>query len=290
MMPLKTMIMKYTNSKFTAAIIAIFCTVGFANAQEIIKDTVKTKPVSSSFKKQKVDGVIATVGDYIILDSDIDKTYLELSSQGNSIKDITRCQMLGKLLEDKLYAHQAVQDSIIVKDEEIKEKLNEQVNYMVEQLGSMDKVVQYFKKSNEDEFRNEIDMDEHTHEGKVETFGKVAKFPKNVKASKAYNFLENVKVSKKSIWYIMVEKQDNELQMVKYNYKEGVDLTKFVNELKTYYSKKYSNEPKLQKLVESIYVDGNDKYSMIRNIPALKLDNRLLITTITEDLIKLLSK
>jgi peptidyl-prolyl cis-trans isomerase SurA len=156
MMPLKTMIMKYINSKFTAAIIAIFCTVGFANAQEIIKDTVKTKPVASSSKKQKVDGVIATVGDYIILDSDIDKTYLELSSQGNSIKDITRCQMLGKLLEDKLYAHQAVQDSIIVKDEEIKEKLNEQVNYMVEQLGSMDKVVQYFKKSNEDEFRNEL--------------------------------------------------------------------------------------------------------------------------------------
>ena len=156
MMPLKTMIMKYTNSKLNIAILAILCTVCFANAQEVIKDTVKTKPVSSSFKKQKVDGIIATVGDYIILDSDIDKTYLELSSQGNSVKDITRCQMLGKLLEDKLYAHQAVQDSIIVKDEEIKEKLNEQVNYMVEQLGSMDKVVQYFKKSSEDEFRTEL--------------------------------------------------------------------------------------------------------------------------------------
>ena len=156
MMPIKTMIMKYTNSKLTLAIIAILCAVGFANAQEIIKDTVKTKPVISSFKKQKVDGVIATVGDYIILDSDIDKSYLELSSQGNSIKDITRCQMLGKLLEDKLYAHQAIQDSIIVKDEEIKEKLNEQVNYMVEQLGSMDKVVKYFKKSSEDEFRTEL--------------------------------------------------------------------------------------------------------------------------------------
>ena len=64
--------------------------------------------------------------------------------------------MLGKLLEDKLYAHQAVQDSIIIKDDEIKEKLNEQVNYMVEQLGSMDKVVQYFKKSTEDEFRTEL--------------------------------------------------------------------------------------------------------------------------------------
>ena len=147
MTPLKTMIMKYTNNKLAIAIIAILCTVCFANAQEIIKDSVKAKAVVTSFKKQKIDGVIATVGDYIILDSDIDKSYLELSSQGNSIKDITRCQMLGKLLEDKLYAHQAVQDSIIVKDEEIKEKLNEQVNYMIEQLGSMDKVVQYFKKS-----------------------------------------------------------------------------------------------------------------------------------------------
>ena len=148
--------MKYINSKLTVAIVAILCSVSFANAQEIIKDTVKTKPVITSLKKQKVDGVIATVGDYIILDSDIDKSYLELSSQGNSIKDITRCQMLGKLLEDKLYAHQAVQDSIIVKDVEIKEKLNEQVNYMVEQLGSMEKVTQYFKKNNEDEFRTEL--------------------------------------------------------------------------------------------------------------------------------------
>jgi len=64
--------------------------------------------------------------------------------------------MLGKILEDKLYAHQAVQDSIIVKDEEVKEKMNEQVNYMVEQIGSMDKVVQYFKKNSEEEFRAEL--------------------------------------------------------------------------------------------------------------------------------------
>lgn len=148
--------MKYTSSKFAAALIVTLSAVFFANAQEVIKDTVKTKPSVPNFRKQKVDGVIATVGDYIILDSDIDKSFLELSSQGNSIKDITRCQMLGKLLEDKLYAHQAIQDSIVVKDEEVKEKMNDQLNYMVEQLGSMDKVVSYFKKSNEDEFRNEL--------------------------------------------------------------------------------------------------------------------------------------
>ena len=148
--------MKYINSKLTVAIVAIFCTVSFANAQEVIKDTVKAKTVSFGYKKQKVDGVIATVGDYIVLDSDVDKMFLELSSQGQSVKDITRCQMLGKLLEEKLFAHQAVQDSIIVRDEEVKEKLNEQMAYMLEQLGSEEKVISYFKKSNIDELKAEL--------------------------------------------------------------------------------------------------------------------------------------
>lgn len=140
-----------------------------------------------------------------------------------------------------------------------------------------------------DDFNNDIDLEDNKNESKVDFTGKVAKFPKNVKASNAYNFLENVKVSKKSIWYIMVEK-DNELQMVKYNVKEGVDLNKFVSELKTYYVNKYKSNPKICESINRIHVDGNDKYSMIRNIPPLKLDERSLITTITEDLIKLLSK
>lgn len=140
-----------------------------------------------------------------------------------------------------------------------------------------------------DDKEDEIKEDEKISEDKVQTYGRVAKFPKNVKASKAFNFLENVKVSKKSIWYIMVEKLDNELQMVKYNHKEGVDLNKFVNELKTYYITKYK-DPKMKKLIESIYVDGNDKYSMVKNIPLVEVEGKKLITKITEDLIKLLSK
>jgi len=45
-----------------------------------------------------------------------------------------------------------------------------------------------------------------------------------------------------------------------------------------------------QKLVEAIYVDGNDKYSMVKNIPTITLDGKKMITKITEDLIRLLSK
>ncbi|WP_136668776.1 peptidylprolyl isomerase [Flavobacterium sp. H122] len=111
---------------------------------------------SAAAQKTKVDGVVGVVGDYIILDSDIDKSFIELRSQGADVKEITRCQMLGKLLEDKLYAHQAIQDSIVVTDAEVNSKLDEQVGYMVEQLGSMDKVVQYFKKTNEQDLKSEL--------------------------------------------------------------------------------------------------------------------------------------
>lgn len=124
----------------------------------------------------------------------------------------------------------------------------------------------------------------------VKFFGKIAKLPKGTKASKGYNFLENIKVSKSSIWYLLVEKQDNELQMVKYNHKKGVDLSKFVNELKTYYISKNKNNAKVCNMIESIAVDGNDKYSWIKNIPLIEVDGKKMVTRITEDLIKLLSK
>ena len=136
---------------------------------------------------------------------------------------------------------------------------------------------------------NEFLSDDEKNE-KVETFGKVAKFPKNVKASKAYNFLENVKISKKSIWYLMVERDENELQLVKYNVKEGVDLNKFVNELKTYYLDKYKGNNSICEAINKLKVDGNDNYSMVKGISPVEVDGKKLITKITEDLIKLLSK
>jgi peptidyl-prolyl cis-trans isomerase SurA len=56
-------------------------------------------------------------------------------------------------MEDKLYAHQAVQDSLKVTDSEVKSLMEERLSYMVEQIGSMDKVVKYYKKNSEEEFR-----------------------------------------------------------------------------------------------------------------------------------------
>jgi peptidyl-prolyl cis-trans isomerase SurA len=153
-MLLKSRRMKFITTKITLTLFLLLLTDGIAIAQEVIKDNaVDTIKKTNTRNKLKIDGVIAKVGDYIVLDSDIDKSYLEISSQGGSIKDITRCQMLGKLMEDKLYAHQAIQDSLKVTDSEVKSLMEERLSYMVEQIGSMEKVVQYYKKSSEEEFR-----------------------------------------------------------------------------------------------------------------------------------------
>ncbi|MFT5964067.1 MAG: peptidyl-prolyl cis-trans isomerase SurA [Flavobacterium sp.] len=154
-MPLKKIQMKSVNSKIAIMFFLLLFSSTISRAQEIIKDSViaPVKKVQSN-QRQKIDGIVATVGNYIVLDSDIDKSYLEISSQGGSIKDITRCQMLGKLLEDKLYAHQAIQDSVKVTDAEVKGLLEDRVSYMVGQIGSIDKVVEYYNKSSEEEFRS----------------------------------------------------------------------------------------------------------------------------------------
>ncbi|OYQ37666.1 peptidylprolyl isomerase [Flavobacterium cyanobacteriorum] len=149
--------MKSINSRITLFFTFVFFAAGTAAAQEIIKETKQdtVKPVSAK-GRVKVDGVVAVVGDYVVLDSDIDLMYKELQAQNIPTKDVTRCDLLGKLMEDKLYAHQAIQDSIVVTDADVNETMNRQIDYFVENLGSVDKVVKYFKKKSLEAFRAEL--------------------------------------------------------------------------------------------------------------------------------------
>lgn len=146
--------MKFLKYNFVLPICFVLMVSFAMNAQEVIQEKTTEVVKENPTKRQKIDGVIATVGDYIVLDSDIDKSFLEITSAGGSINGISRCQILGKLLEDKLYAHQAIQDSIVVSDSDIKGMMEERLNYMVENLGSMDKVVEMYKKSSEEELRS----------------------------------------------------------------------------------------------------------------------------------------
>lgn len=108
-------------------------------------------------KKQKIDGVIGVVGDYVVLESDIDKRYLELSAQNIPTQNISRCELLGSLLEDKIFAHQAIQDSIVVSDAEVNSTVSQQLEAMMEQTGgSLDKIIKFYKKKDADDLKSAL--------------------------------------------------------------------------------------------------------------------------------------
>ncbi len=110
----------------------------------------------SQFIRQKIDGVAAVVGDFIILDSDIDKTLIDLESQGVNVDQFDKCSLLGKLMEDKLYAHHAEQDSLDVDNEQIYSYVDQTIDYFMNQLGNMEKVLEFYKKKDEQSFRQEL--------------------------------------------------------------------------------------------------------------------------------------
>jgi len=158
-MPLKIKNLKFTDKVFSIYIVFFLSVLVNANSQEIIQDKAKdlnVDKVKDSTALIKVDGVAAVVGDFVILDSDIDKQFAQLEASGISTKDITRCQLFGKLMEDKLYVHHAIQDSIEVNDIEIRSYVDQQLEAFAEQIGSMEKLISYYNKSSEQELRDEM--------------------------------------------------------------------------------------------------------------------------------------
>ena len=128
-------------------------------AQEIIEDKKEEKVVkkaTDTSKRMKLDGVAAVVGDYVVLDSDIDKQFEQIQAAGGSIEGITRCEMFGKLMEDKLYMHHSIQDSIVVNEAEVRSNVDQQISSFAQQIGSMEKLLAYYKKESEQELRDEM--------------------------------------------------------------------------------------------------------------------------------------
>lgn len=169
------MLLKINNLRFTInlnQVLLLFATllmVNVVSSQEIIEEAKEVKADSineglikkldsvNTFKARKVDGVAAVVGDFIVLESDVDKAFLQLEAQGVNIKEIKRCELFGKLLEDKLYAHHAIQDSILVSDAEVRQNVDYQIQQFLQQVnGSMERLLNVYNKEDEKSFREEM--------------------------------------------------------------------------------------------------------------------------------------
>jgi len=104
----------------------------------------------------KVDGVAVVVGKNIVLDSDIDKFKKELQSRIEGKINISDCEILEEIMTQKLLAHHAVVDSIVVSDPEVNSEVERNIAYFAQQLGSVEKAIEYYGFSDEEELRTEL--------------------------------------------------------------------------------------------------------------------------------------
>ena len=103
---------------------------------------------SSKIYCQKViDGVEAIIGNEIILTSDIETQYQQYLAQGYTNRGEIKCRIIEDLLYQKLLLNQAKIDSLEISEQEIESELEKRIRYFVGQVGSKEKLEEFYGKS-----------------------------------------------------------------------------------------------------------------------------------------------
>lgn len=94
-----------------------------------------------------IDKIIAKVDNYIVLRSDLEKSYLDYLSRGEFRSANARCEILEQLVVNKMLVAKAEIDSVEVEDAEVRSNLRRRMDYMISQIGSVEEIEKYYKKS-----------------------------------------------------------------------------------------------------------------------------------------------
>lgn len=94
-----------------------------------------------------IDKIIAKVDNYIILKSELEKSYLDYLSRGEFNQGNARCKLLENLVVNKMMVAKAEIDSVMVEDAEVQDNLSRRLDYMVSQIGSIEEIEKFYDKS-----------------------------------------------------------------------------------------------------------------------------------------------
>jgi peptidyl-prolyl cis-trans isomerase SurA len=125
----------------------------------IVLTAISMLPSALFAQEVLVDQVIAVVGGNAIYRSDIENQYMQMRAQGTRDNGSLHCRIFSDLLQQKLLLHQARIDSIEVTDSQVENQLDQRLDYFIRQIGSKEKLEEYFKKSIfeiKDDFRESI--------------------------------------------------------------------------------------------------------------------------------------
>ncbi len=94
-----------------------------------------------------IDEVVWVVGDEAILKSDVENERLSAQYEGRKFDGDPYCIIPENLAIQKLFLHQAELDSISVDEQNVINGVEQQINYLINQIGSKEKMEEYFNKT-----------------------------------------------------------------------------------------------------------------------------------------------
>ena len=94
-----------------------------------------------------IDEVVWVVGDEAILKSDVENERLNAQYEGRKFNGDPYCIIPEQLAVQKLFLHQAEIDSIEVSEQEVLSRLEQQTNWLIDQIGSKEKMEEYYNKT-----------------------------------------------------------------------------------------------------------------------------------------------
>ncbi len=104
-------------------------------------------PAVISAQSNVIDEVIWTVGDESILRSEVEEQKLRAQYEGAPIQGDPYCVIPEQIAIQKLYLHQASLDSLSVNETSVVNQVESRINYFISQIGSKEKMEEYFKKT-----------------------------------------------------------------------------------------------------------------------------------------------
>jgi peptidyl-prolyl cis-trans isomerase SurA len=96
---------------------------------------------------QLLDGIVAIIGDEIILHSELEERVFQEMLEGKGVGPEERCVIVEDLLFEKLLIHNAKIDSLVVGDAEIMDEIERRLAYYIQMLGSTEAFEKEYGKS-----------------------------------------------------------------------------------------------------------------------------------------------
>ncbi len=94
-----------------------------------------------------IEEVAWMVGDEPIYKSEIEQTYIDMQNDRQTIAGDPYCIIPEQIAIDRLFLHQADLDTIEVQESMVQSQVDAQINFLINNLGTTEKLEQYFGKS-----------------------------------------------------------------------------------------------------------------------------------------------